>query len=210
MPTTSIPLPILLGSEPEPLPLTVTHLHEHLFCPRFTYFEHVLCVPERQERRALVMKGRQVHEERRRTNPQYLRKKLGVVGRRFDVPLSSAVLGVRGSVDEVLTLADGTMAPFDYKFAEAPRSVYHNQKMQSALYGLLISEAFGVAVRRGYLCYVRSRHRIVELEHTDADYAEVRRILAEILEVIQRGVFPLATTWKARCRDCCYRNICVR
>ena len=45
----------------------------------------------------------------------------------------------------------------------------HNLKMQSALYGLLIQEAFGVAVRRGYLCYVRSKHRIVELEHTEAD-----------------------------------------
>ena len=29
-------------------PLTVTHLLEHLFCPRFTYFEYVLGVPERQ------------------------------------------------------------------------------------------------------------------------------------------------------------------
>jgi CRISPR-associated exonuclease Cas4 len=192
------------------IPLTVTHLLEHLYCPRFTYFEHVLCVPERQERRSLVMKGRQVHEERRRTNPQYLRKKLGVVGRRFDVPLSSASLGVRGSVDEVLTLDDGTMAPFDYKFAEAPRTVYHNQRSQSALYGLLIREAFGVPVRRGFLCYVRSKHRIVALEHTDEDYAEVRQVLSEILEVIRQGVFPRATAWKARCGDCCYRNICVR
>ena len=82
--------------------------------------------------------------------------------------------------------------------------------MQSALYGLLIREAFGVPVRRGFLCYVRSKHRIVELEHTEADYAEVRQILAEILEVIRSGVFPPATTWKARCRDCCYRNICMR
>ena len=48
------------------LPLTVTHVLEHLFCPRFTYFEHVLAVPERQERRLLVQKGREAHEERRR------------------------------------------------------------------------------------------------------------------------------------------------
>jgi hypothetical protein len=32
---------------PVSLPLTVTHALEHLFCPRFTYFEYVLCVPER-------------------------------------------------------------------------------------------------------------------------------------------------------------------
>jgi len=203
-------LPTAPTAEPVAVPLMVTHLLEHLYCPRFTYFEYVLGVPERQGKRTLVLKGRQAHEERRRTNPHYLRKKLGVVARQFDVPLASTALGVRGSVDEVLTLADGSMAPFDYKFAEVPRTVYHNQKMQSALYALLIQETFGVPVRRGYLCYVRSKHRIVELEHTEEDYAAVRRVLAEILEVIQTGVFPPATAWKARCRDCCYRNICIQ
>jgi CRISPR-associated exonuclease Cas4 len=197
-------------AEPPPIPLMVTHLLEHLYCPRFTYFEYVLGVLERQERRALVQKGRQVHLERRRTNPQYLRKKLGVVDRQFDVPLASVRLGVRGSVDEVLTLTDGTMAPFDYKFAEAPAQVYHNQRMQSALYGLLIRETFGVEVRRGFLCFVRSKHRIVELDFSDEDFAAVGEILAEILEVIDTGRFPQATAWKARCRDCCYRNICIQ
>ncbi len=52
-----------------PAPLTVTHVLEHLFCPRFTYFEYVLGIPERQERRLLVQKGRQAHEERKRINP---------------------------------------------------------------------------------------------------------------------------------------------
>src|SRR4051812_15422141 len=116
-----LPMAPPAAAEPPPVPLMVTHLLEHLYCPRFTYFEYVLAVPERQERRHRVRKGREVHEERRRINPQYLRKKLGVVERKFDVPLASPRLGVRGSVDEVLTLADGSMAPFDYKFAEAPR-----------------------------------------------------------------------------------------
>jgi CRISPR-associated exonuclease Cas4 len=197
-------------NEPAPVPLTVTHVLEHLFCPRFTFFEYVLAVPERQERRPLVLKGRQVHEERRKINPHYLRKKLGVVERKFDVPLASVRLGVRGSVDEVLTLADGSMAPFDYKFAEAPREVYHNQKVQSALYGLLIRETFGVPVRRGFLCYTRSNYRVVELVHTDEDFAEAAAVVQEILTVIRTGVFPPATRWKARCRDCCYRNICIQ
>jgi CRISPR-associated exonuclease Cas4 len=192
------------------IPLTVTHLLEHLYCPRFTYFEYVLGVPERQERRPLVQIGRQVHEQRRRTNPNYLRKKLGVTARAFDVPLASPSVGVRGSVDEVLTLADGTLAPLDYKFAEAPAQVYHNQKMQSVVYGLLIEEVFGKPARKGFLCYTRSKSRIVEVPHTEADRAEARRLLKEILEVIRTGLFPEATRYTARCRDCCYRNICIR
>lgn len=200
----------LPSTEPSSIPLTVTHVLEHLFCPRFTFFEYVLCVPERQERRALVLKGRLAHEERKHINPNYLRKKLGVVQRQFDVPLASAALGVRGVVDEMLTLADGTMAPFDYKYAEDPGRVYHNQKMQSAVYGLLIREMFGMPVRRGFVCFLRSNHRVVELEHSEEDFAEARAVLEEILSVIQTGQFPSATSWKARCRDCCYRNICIQ
>ncbi len=196
--------------EPASLPLTVTHLLEHLFCPRFTYFEHVLAVPERQERRLLVQKGRQAHEERKKINPTYLRKKLGVVERKFDVPLASPKLGVRGVVDEVLTLSDGSMAPFDYKFAEYRDRVYQNQKMQSVLYGLMIREAFQFPVHRGFLCYIRSKHKVVPLEFTDADFKDAEVVLREILEVIRTGRFPLATRWKGRCRDCCYRNICIQ
>ncbi len=196
--------------DPPTPPLTVTHVLEHLFCPRFTYFEYVLAVPERQERRLLVQKGKQSHEERRRINPNYLRKKLGVVQRQFDVPLSSVRLGVRGSVDEVLTLADGSMAPFDYKFAEDRGRIYHNQKMQSVLYALLIRETFQRPVHRGFLCYIRSKHKVVPIEFVDADFAEAESVLREILQVIQTGCFPRATSWKNRCRDCCYRNICIK
>ena len=203
----TIDLPLTVA--PPPVPLMVTHLLEHLYCPRFTYFEYVLGVPERQERRQLVQKGRQVHEQRRRTNPNYLRKKLGVIERAFDVPLASPALGLRGSVDEVLTLGDGTMAPLDYKFAEAPAKVYLNQAMQSVVYGLLIEEVYGKPVRKGFLCYTRSNSRIVEVPHTEADRAEGRRVLAEILAVIRTGRFPLPTPYQSRCRDCCYRNICI-
>src|SRR5437868_12346153 len=94
---TTLPLPTVTLADPPPVPLTVTHVLEHLYCPRFTYFEYVLGVPERQERRLLVQKGRQAHEERRRINPSYLRKKLGVVRRQFDVPLASTRLGLRGA-----------------------------------------------------------------------------------------------------------------
>src|SRR5207248_235536 len=81
-------------------------------------------------------------------NPTYLRKKLGVVGRQFDVPLASRALGVGGAADEVLTLADGTMAPFDYKFAGYGGRVYRNQKVTAALYRPLVREAVGVGARR--------------------------------------------------------------
>jgi len=68
--------------------VTVTHVLEHLYCPRFTYYEYVLAIPERQERRWKVQKGRQVHLERQKVNRSYLRKKLRVVDRQFDMRFS--------------------------------------------------------------------------------------------------------------------------
>jgi CRISPR-associated exonuclease Cas4 len=102
------------------------------------------------------------------------------------------------------------MAPLDYKYAEWPGRVYHNLKMQSVVYGLLIEEAFGRPVRRGWLCYLRSKHRVAEVEHGGADKEEARATLSEVLGVIRGEAYPEATKWKARCRDCCYRNVCLR
>lgn len=157
-----------------------------------------------------MQKGRQVHEQRQKVNRQYLRKKLGVVDRQFDVPLASASLGVRGAADEVLTLEDGSMAPFDYKFAKAPRMVYRNQRIQSALYGLLIREVFDAPVRRGFVCYTRSKYKVVEIPFDDALFADAQETVREVVDVIQQGYLPEATSWSKRCADCCYRNICIQ
>ena len=56
-------------TESPAVPLMVTHILEHLFCPRFTYFEYVVGIAEHQERRPLVQKGRTVHHERTKINP---------------------------------------------------------------------------------------------------------------------------------------------
>jgi CRISPR-associated exonuclease Cas4 len=198
------------GTDPAGASITVTHVLEHLYCPRFTYFEHVLTVPERQERRWKVQKGRAVHRCRQQINKAYLRKRLGVVERQIEVPLFSAPLGVRGVADEVLTLDDGSMAPFDYKFAKQPKQVYRNQRVQSALYGLLIRETFARPVHRGFLCYTRSKNKVVELPFDESRFAEAERIVREVLDVIQQGYLPRATRSRARCGDCCYRNICIQ
>ncbi len=167
-------------------------------------------VPERQERRWKVQRGREVHSERAKVNQSYLRKKLHVVGRQFDVPLSSDGLRVRGIADEVLTFEDGSMGPFDYKFAKAPKTPYRNQVMQCVLYGMLIEEIFLKPVCRGYLCYTRSNHQVVEVAIDQRLRARALKAVADVIEVIQRGHLPLATGCKARCVDCCYRNICIQ
>ncbi|MDZ7262787.1 MAG: hypothetical protein ONB05_11875, partial [candidate division KSB1 bacterium] len=106
-----------MASPEEPMvSITPSQVLEYLFCPRFTFFEECLKIPEHEELRFKVQMGRQVHEKKVQMNPDYLRKKIGVVQKQTSVYLGSATLKVRGIVDEVLTLEDGYMAPLEYKF----------------------------------------------------------------------------------------------
>ncbi len=188
--------------------LTPSDVLEHLFCGRFTYFERHLRLPEFQERREKVVRGRALHAVREATNRAYLRKRLGVTDKRIDVSLSSPGHHLRGRLDEVLFFADGTAGPLDYKFARDPGRVYTTLRVQSAIYALLIRANFGVPVRRGYVVYTRSRNKVVEVRYEPEDFRRISRVVREIAEVIARGKLPRRAP-ASRCADCCYRSICV-
>ena len=198
-----------IGNGEAAFSITASDILEHLYCPRFTYFELYLKIPEHQERRFKVQKGRTIHEDKMRVNPEYLRKKLGCVERKKSVYLSSE-RGLRGIVDEVLFLDDGTAAPLDFKYAEYKDRTFKNHKYQLTFYGRLISEHFQVPVNRGFIVYTRSRNKLIEVPITEIMYSELDNIIGEFLSVAQRGVYPKPTKYRARCGDCCYRNICEK
>jgi len=188
--------------------LTPSHLIEYLFCPRFTYFEYVLRIPQYEEKDYKVMRGRNLHDQRLEQNKEYLRKRLGVVGKRTDQYLTNDL--IRGRVDEVLELADGTLAPLDYKFAEYKERLYATYRTQLFCYAWLIEENFGKPVNRGYLVYTRSRNKVVEVPITPADIADVWKAAEAIFDIIERNFYPRATKFKNSCLTCTYRNICIR
>ena len=189
--------------------ITASHLLEYLFCPRFTYFEYVLDIPEHQEKRFKVEKGKTIHERIRKINPAYLRKKLRVKDKKMDVYLASP-LGLRGIVDEILFLEDGTAAPLDYKYAEYKERTFKNHKYQLVFYGQLIKDNYDVSVTRGYIIYTRSKNKLVEVPIEEKDFDELKSIVNGILKVIQECHYPKPTRYKKRCPDCCYKNICER
>ncbi|MEN6517191.1 MAG: CRISPR-associated protein Cas4 [Methanospirillum sp.] len=188
--------------------ITISDVIEYLFCPRFTFFMHVLSIPQHEERRFKVQKGRDIHQARTKTNIAYLRKDLQVRRKSIAVYLSSATLGIVGIVDEVLFLRDGTASPLDYKFAEYDRALFRTNRIQSILYGMLIEEHFEVPVERGFLVYTRSDNRVVELPITGAARDEAKGIVAAVRGIIEQGTYPDPTPYPTRCIDCCYRRIC--
>jgi CRISPR-associated exonuclease Cas4 len=189
--------------------VTASVLLEYLFCPHFIYFMNCLAIDQNEDKRFKVLKGREVHEGKERFNVDYLRKRIGCIDKEIGVHMASEKYHIKGIVDEVLTLSDGTMAPLDYKYAEYRETVFRTQRYQSVFYGLLIRENYGKEVRKGYICYVRSKNYLKEIEIGDRDFNELRSMISEIIDITQKGYYPGGTKHVAQCIDCCYRNICI-
>jgi len=188
--------------------LTPSHIIQHLYCPRFTWFEHVLRIPQYEEKHFKVMKGRHLHTEKLEQNKSYLRKTIGVKAKHLDQYLGNQLL--RGRVDEALLLRDGTMAPLDYKFARYEGQLYNTYKNQLYCYAWLIEDNFQKSVNRGFLVYTRSQNKLIEVPISEAAKAEVKQCAQDIIAVIEQNNYPKATRFKKKCLNCTYRNICIQ
>jgi CRISPR-associated exonuclease Cas4 len=197
-------------AETQGIYITPSEVIEYLYCPRFIYFMNCLAIPQHEDHRFIVLKGRQVHEDRKNHNPDYVRKKLGCTIKDVDVYLVSDRYHLKGRVDEVLHLADGTLAPLDYKFTEFKEAVYRTHRYQVILYGMMIEDTYQATVTRGYVCYVRKGNVVKEIEIGEQERRDAQAVVEDIVAIIQTGRFPKRTSHRVRCLDCCYRNICVK
>ena len=188
--------------------ITPSDIIQYLYCPRFTYFEYVLAIPQYEEKSYKAMRGRELHDYKKEVNKDYLRKKLGVTEKYQEQYLTNEVL--RGQVDEVLLFNDGKMAPLDYKFAQYKDRVFDTYKTQLFCYAWLIEDNFSVDVEKGYLVYTRSKNKLVEVEITNDAKRKVKEAAKDIIDIIHKNRFPKATRYKKRCIGCTYRNICIK
>jgi CRISPR-associated exonuclease Cas4 len=200
----------ILSWDTESTPMiTPSEVLEHVYCPRFTWFMNVQHIDQHEDTRYKVLKGREVHEQRESENKTYLRRKIGVLKRENAVYLASPKLRMRGIVDEVLWLKDGTMAPLDYKYTESREQAFKTHRIQVIMYAMLITETYAATVNRGFVAYIRGGSQLLEIPITAQDMLEVRSLVAEIFEIIMTARLPKRTPQRQRCVDCCYKNICV-
>lgn len=181
---------------------------EYLYCPRYTYFEYVLRIPQYEDKFYKVNRGREIHNEKLERNKEYLRKKIGVKNKWIDQYLGIDEL--RGKVDEVLQLTNGTYAPLDYKFALWKDKVYDTYKQQLYCYAVLIEQTFNAKVEKGFLVYTRSKNKLVEIPIPAEAKQEIKTSMEKMLDIIEENKFPKATKFKKRCVNCTYRNICIK
>lgn len=189
--------------------ITPSEILEYLYCPRFIYFQNILKIAQYEERRYKVRKGRQVHEDRLKQNKEYLRKKIPVVRKESNVYLAHLQIGIRGIVDEILYLKDGTLAPVDYKYTPFREKSFKTHTYQLIAYGMLIEKMYSKPVKKGYIFYIRNGSKPSEIQITDEYKRRLIVIKNKILELIHDERIPKKTKYLIRCRDCTYKHICV-
>lgn len=191
--------------------LTPSEILEYVYCPRFIWFMNVQNIPQHEDTRFKVLKGREIHKKRTIENRNYLRRKIEAVKREIEVYLASPKLRIRGIVDEVLWLSDGTMAALDYKYTKAQEQerVFKTHEMQILIYSMLIHEIYQTPVTHGYVAYIRGGNQLIKVHVTQEKFNEISVIVQEIFDIIHTGRLPRKTPNRVRCQDCCYKNICV-
>jgi CRISPR-associated exonuclease Cas4 len=182
----------------------VTDLKQWVYCPRILYYHY--CLPQvrpvTHKMRVGVEAGRaEEGREERRSLRAY-----GVEGgeREFNVALASERLGLRGEVDMVITAAAGEVIPVDYKLA---RQAGPNFQLQLAAYGLLLEEARGRAVRRGFLYYIPLR-RAEEVKLDQRLRGRLMRALEAMGRAVEREEMPPPADSLRKCVACEFRRFC--
>jgi CRISPR-associated protein Cas1 len=193
-------------------PIPVRALNQVTYCPRLYYLQYVDCVMPTNEH---VEGG--LFDHRRVDSPDLKHKtrKDGGTASSRGVALSSEALGLSGVLDVIEEKA-GESYPVETKHGSAPRdddgkpTTWDNDAVQLCAQALLMEEAFGKPVERGFQFYAGSKDR-VEVRFTEALRDQTRAAVARCreLEVLDSPPDPLPPELRHRCHGCSLATVCL-
>jgi CRISPR-associated exonuclease Cas4 len=191
------------------LPWRVSDLKQYLYCPRILYYQ--MCLPQVRPTTYKMEASVEAHEqaserEERRTLRAY---GLEAGTRHFNVPLLSERLGLRGEVDLVIEIEGkgggrGEAIPVDYKLSNR---VAEHFALQVTAYGVMLEEAWGVEVKRGFL-YLMPLRRAEKVSLTRGRRTALEEALSVMNEMLYRETMPPAARERAKCVACEFRRFC--
>jgi CRISPR-associated protein Cas1 len=192
--------------------IPVRALNQVTYCPRLYYLQYVDAVMPTNEH---VEGG--LFDHRRVDGPDLTNKtrKEGEATRSRGVHLSSETLGISGILD-VIEEKDGTSYPVETKHGSAPRdddgrpTTWDNDAVQLCGQVLLMEEAYGSPVERGFQFYAGTRER-VEVPFTDELRARTRTAIDECrrLSALDAPPDPLPSELRHRCFGCSLAPVCL-
>lgn len=194
----------------ERLTFRVSDLKQYFYCPRVVYYH--ICLPGV---RPTTFKMRDGAEQGLAERQREERRSLKRYGLRhgecfFDLPLSSARLGLRGRLDMAIRTDDNTQGEteaiaVDYK-ATPGRTVAHFA-LQVVAYGMLLEELWGAPARRGFLYLIPAR-RARQVPITAESRARVIAAVEDMTDIALHQRMPAAPRQRAKCAICEFRRFC--
>jgi len=192
--------------------IPVRALNQITYCPRLYYLQYVDCVMPTNEH---VEGG--LFDHRRVDEPELANRtrKEGDANRSRGVHLSSERLGISGVLD-VIEEKDGASYPVETKHGSAPRgddgrpTTWDNDAVQLCGQALLMEDAFGSRVERGFQFYAGTRER-VEVRFTDGLRAKTRAAIdgCRQLSALDAPPDPLPAELRHRCFGCSLAPVCL-
>lgn len=187
-------------------------LNQVTYCPRLYYLQYVDAVMPTNEH---VESG--LHDHRRVDDPELANRtrKEGDAHRSRGVHMSSETLGLSGILD-LIEENDGISYPVETKHGSAPRgddgkaSVWDNDAVQLCGQALLMEEAYGKPVGRGFQFYAGTKERVA-VPFTDELRAQTRDAIRQCRElaVLDAPPEPLPPELRHRCFGCSLAPVCL-
>ena len=192
--------------------IPVRALNQVTYCPRLYYLQYVDCVMPTNEH---VEAG--LFDHRRVDEPELANRtrKEGATNRSRGIQLSSETLGISGILD-VIEEKEGASYPVETKHGSAPcdgdgrPTTWDNDAVQLCGQALLMEEAFGTRVKRGFQFYAGTRERI-EVQFTDELRAKTHAAIADCrrLSALDAPPEPLPAELRHRCFGCSLAPVCL-
>jgi CRISPR-associated exonuclease Cas4 len=184
--------------------LTVTNVVEHAFCARFTYFELVLDIRQREGMRGTVIAGKTFHSNHSKRNKRFQIKKLDGT-KLTELFLKSNEHYISGKIDEAIELPDEIVI-IERKYSDYA-FIGSTIRTQMGLLAILVEENMEKKVNQGIVVFEKSKRVEIPFRITSKIKQYALFELEKTRQVIKRGVIPRALS-DNRCLNCCYRRIC--
>ena len=188
----------------------VTDLKQWVYCPRVVYYRY--CLPDVRPVTVLMEAGIAGHrdegarEERRSLRPYGLTEG----ERAFDLALRSERRGLRGRLDLAVAVPGRTTPGAEavvVEYKDSERAAGAHFKLQMAAYALLLEEAWGLPVRRGFFYAIPTR-QVEPVTITAALRRKVAQTVSDLRAAVVGERLPEAPESRRPCVSCEFRRFC--
>lgn len=185
--------------------ISVTTVVENVFCPKFTYYGHVMGLEQYEEKRGSVKSGKRHHAISEKTNKEFIPDNL--TGTKItSQKLYSKKYGFVGIIDHAVEMKDH-MVLIERKYADH-NNIHESVLVQLGLLAVLLEENFEKPVLYAYVYFAKNGKRTklqVDIDQNVIDHA--LKMLDETKNNINSATIP-ESQYDNRCINCCYRKIC--